>query len=179
VENEFKDLFGDWEPGKERRPLDEGGLGEMENLQPRALNEKEVKVLGVYEHAEPGLGGATQTFVLLQDNQGRRVPIWIGRFEAFAISMAMEGEELDRPMPYDLMKLILERLGASVERVVIDDLWQDTFYAKLTVARNGDAYEIDCRPSDAVNIALRTRAPIYMAEAVIESIQRFRSPEEE
>ena len=172
--DEFKNLFGDWEPGDERRPPDDALTGEPENRAPRALNEKEVKVLGVYEHAEPGAGGSIQTFVLLQDNQGRKVPIWIGRYEAFAISMAMEGEEAERPMTHDLLKIILDRLGGHVERAIIDDLWQETFYAKLTVARNGDIVDIDCRPSDAVAIALRARAPIYMAEDVIESVeQRF------
>ncbi len=174
--NEFKDLFGDWEPGKEGSIPPREGLepqeGEPENRQPRALHEKEVKILGVFEHAETGTPGTGQTFVLLQDNHGRRVPIFIGRFEAFAISMAMEGEEVDRPMTYDLLKLVIDRLGANVERVVIDDLWQDIFYAKITVARNGDIHDIDCRPSDAVNIALRFKAPIYMAEAVIESVEQ-------
>jgi bifunctional DNase/RNase len=178
VGNEFKDLFGDWQPGDERSipPRNEGDplSGEPENRTPRALNEKEVRILGVFEHTlelNPNSAGS-QTFVLLQDNLGRRVPIFIGRPEAFAISMAMESEELDRPMTYDLMKLVIDRLGANVERVVIDDLWQDIFYAKITVARNGDIHDIDCRPSDALNIALRYRAPIYMAEAVIESIEQ-------
>lgn len=174
--NEFKDLFGDWEPRDEQgNPLgdnDDALAGEPENRMPRALNEKEVKVLGVFEHTDPSPGGVNQTFVLFQDNLGRKVPIFIGRFEAYAITMAMEGEELDRPMTYELLKSIVERLGATVERVIIDDLWHDIFYAKLTLNRNGDTYEIDCRPSDAVNIALRCHAPIYMAESVIEAIEQ-------
>ena len=170
MSSDFKDLFGDWEPREPRRPEGDGE-GEPENRQPRSLNEKEVKVLGVFEHADANTG-AGQTFVLLQDNMGRKVPIFIGRFEAFAISMAMENEEVDRPMTYDLLKVLLERLGANIDRVIIDDLWQDIFYAKLSVAKNGDILDIDCRPSDAVNIALRFRAPIYMAEAVIEAIDQ-------
>lgn len=172
---DFKDLFGDWEPREgRRRPGDEPYQGEPENRAPRPLNEKEVKVLGVFEHADPNIPGpgASQIFVLLQDNMGRKIPIFIGRFEALAISMAMEGEEVDRPMTYDLVKVLIERLGANVERVVIDDLWQDIFYAKVTVAKNGDLHDIDCRPSDALNIALRFRAPIYMAEEVIESVEQ-------
>jgi bifunctional DNase/RNase len=167
VSSDFKDLFGDWEPREPRRP-DEG---EPENREPRSLNEKEVKVRGVFEHADTTTG-AGQTFVLLEDNMGRKVPIFIGRFEAFAISMAMEQEEVDRPMTYDLLKVMVERLDATVERVIIDDLWQDIFYAKVGIARNGDIMDIDCRPSDAVNIALRFRAPIYMAESVIEAIDQ-------
>jgi hypothetical protein len=174
VGNEFKDLFGDWEPRDEGRPLNgEEFVPEPENRVPRALNEKEVKVLGVFEHAaEPGLTAGPQTFVLLQDNHGRKVPIWIGRYEAFAISSALEGEQFDRPMTHDLIKLVIEKLGAEVERIIIDDLWQDTFYAKLVVSLNGNTIEIDCRPSDAVAVALRTRAPIYMAESVIDSVEQ-------
>ncbi len=171
--HEFKDLFGDWDP-REGRPSegDDPLSGEPENRVPRSLNEKEVKVLGVFEHSDASGAGNGQTFVLLQDNMGRKVPIFIGRFEAFAISMSMESEEVDRPMTYDLLHGILDRIGANVERVVIDDLWQDIFYAKLTITHGTESYEIDCRPSDAVNIALRSRAPIYMAEAVIESVDQ-------
>jgi bifunctional DNase/RNase len=171
VENDFKDLFGDWEPGRDR--LSENSLdGEQENRSPRSLNEKEVKIIGVYEHTEEGKLDQKQTFVLLQDNKERKVPIWIGRFEAFNISMALDGDQVDRPFTYDLMKLMLDRLEATVERIIIDDLWRDTFYAKVTLSRNGESFEIDCRPSDALNIAVRSRAPIYMAESVIESVEQ-------
>jgi bifunctional DNase/RNase len=173
VGNEFKDIFGDWEPSGEGVPSGSDPLaGEPENRVPRALNEKEVKVVGVYEHAQPGLAGGANTFVLLQDNHGRKVFIFIGRFEAMSISMALEGEETERPMTHDLMKQMLDRLGATIERVIIDDIWQDTFYAKLSLSRNGDTYDIDCRPSDAVALAVRARAPIYMAESVIEASQQ-------
>jgi hypothetical protein len=170
VGNEFKDLFGDWEPGDDPRPSGGHDLGEPENRRPHALNEKEVKVIGVYERPTPG-GANGQTFVMLEDNADRKVPIYIGRFEAFSISQAIEGEELGRPLTYDLMMIMLERLGATVERAVIDDIWQSTFYAKLTVTRGEETFDIDCRPSDAINVALRARAPMYVAEAVIEASQ--------
>jgi hypothetical protein len=171
VGNEFKDLFGDWEPGEEPRPSGGSELaGEPENRVPHALNEKEVKVIGVYERPIPA-SSSGQTFVLLEDSHGRKVPIYIGRFEAFSISQAVAGEQLDRPLTYDLLSTLVERLGATVERAIIDDIWQSTFYAKLTVVRDGASFDIDCRPSDAVNIALRAHAPIYVAEAVIESSQ--------
>jgi hypothetical protein len=83
----------------------------------------------------------------------------------------MEGESVDRPQTYDLAMLIIDKLGASVERATIDDIWQSTFYAKLTLTRDGVSTDIDCRPSDAINLALRARAPIYVAEAVIEASQ--------
>ena len=192
--SDFKDLFGeDWRPqdyeggasekraeGDDPRPLpnslnipDDGEgrpdfTSENENRNPRSLNEKEVRVMGVYMNQEPGL--QAQHFVLLRDNKGRRVPIWVGQFEAWAISYAIDNETADRPLTHDLMKIILDKLGATVDRIIIDDLWRDTFYAKITlVTPDGEYTDIDARPSDAVALALRVHAPIYMAEYVLEA----------
>ncbi len=154
-----------------RRREEEGYTSESENRAPRSLNEKEVKVMGVYMHQEAKL--PAQHFVLLRDNKGRRVPIWVGQFEAWAISFALEGDAPERPMTHDLFKLLLERLGATLERVIIDDLWNETFYAKVGfLTPGGESIEIDCRPSDAIALALRTRAPIYMAENVLDATER-------
>jgi len=182
-EDEFGDILGNEPLQPEDTPegfsprrgdfdglLESEGLPEIENRQPRDLDEKEVKVVGVYEHQEQGLPPAA--FVLLRDNRGRQVLIWIGRFEAYAISLALEGATLDRPMTHDLMKTLLERLGHKVERIVIDDLWQDTYYAKITVTLNGNTIDIDSRPSDAIALALRMKAPIYMAESVLQQAAR-------
>lgn len=146
--------------------MDEGLTSEIENRQPRQLDEKEVKVMGVYEHQEQGMPPAA--FVLLRDSHSRQVLIWIGRFEAYAISVAMEGSSYDRPMTHDLLKIAIDRLGGKVERIIIDDLWQDTYYAKITVSTDTETIDIDARPSDAVALALRAQAPIYMAESVLE-----------
>ncbi|MDR3710397.1 MAG: bifunctional nuclease family protein [Capsulimonadaceae bacterium] len=183
MSSDFKDLFGeDWRPhdtnddpqssGEPITPSDSGKGGaeftsETENQGPRALNEKEVKVSGVYLQQEPGM--PAQHFVLLRDNRGRRVPIWVGPFEAWAISFAIEEQPADRPLTHDLMKILLEKLNATVDRIIIDDLWRDTFYAKITVVTpDGNYLEIDARPSDAIALALRVHAPIYMAEYVLE-----------
>ena len=186
---DFDKLFGDdWQPSEfdaestrlpsfrgpspEDGPSTEGNTSEVENRAPRALNEKEVKVMGVYMHQDQSLP-SPQHFVLLRDNRGRRVPIWVGQFEAWAISFALEGEAPDRPFTHDLIKILLDRLDANVERVIIDDLWNETFYAKIGLTRpGGEALEIDARPSDAIAIALRSRAPIYMAESVLEATVR-------
>jgi bifunctional DNase/RNase len=133
--------------------------------------ELEVRITGVYERQEPGQ--PRYTLVELRDNYGRRVPILIGQFEAFSIALALHGAAPQRPLTHDLMRNILDRLGARVERVVIDDLWRETFYAKifLMVRKNLEdeqEIEIDARPSDAIAIALRFNAPIYMTEAVLE-----------
>ena len=186
---DFDKLFGDdWQPPefdsesgrlpsfRESSPGDipsgEEGTSEVENRAPRSLNEKEVKVMGVYMHQDQNLP-SPQHFVLLRDNRGRRVPIWVGQFEAWAISFALEGEAPDRPFTHDLIKILMDRLDATVERVIIDDLWNETFYAKIGLTRpGGETLEIDARPSDAIAIALRSRAPVYMAESVLEATLR-------
>ncbi len=175
--DDFRDLFK-YRPGDE--PAREGAdsdapdeLAEINNRRPRGLNEKEVKVLGIWGAQDPNNpdGPPKQTFVLLRDNRGRRAPIFIGPFETLAIQMAYENAPPERPLTHDLLKISIERLGGTVERVTIDDLWQSTFYAKITVAqKNAESIDIDARPSDAIALALRTRSPIYMAEHVIEEI---------
>lgn len=149
--------------------IEDGLTSEIENRTPRRIEEKEVEVVGVYEPQDQTLlpGGASSAFVLLRDKQNRQVLIWIGRFEAYAISVVLENITFDRPMTHDLLKNVLERLGGTVERILIDDLWQDTYYAKISVSVNGNVIDIDSRPSDAIALALRTRAPIFMAESVL------------
>lgn len=171
--NDFRDLFGDWRPEDEGRNKPEEFFAEPENRGRRQLNEKEVKVVNVYEATETsGVNTTKTTFVLLRDNFGREFRIFVLPDVAFAISLALENSIPDRPFTHDLMRTIMERLGGTVERVTIDDLWQDTFYAKITLARNGESMDIDARPSDAIAIALRFRAPIYVAESVLEAAQQ-------
>lgn len=182
---DFDKLFGDdWQPqepesvrghgddaGEEARPsfpADPDFTTELENRTPRSLNEKEVKVMNVYAQQEPGV--PPQHFVLLRDNRGRRIMIYVGQFEALAIHQALDGETPERPWTHDLITTIIDRLGATVDRVIIDDLWNETFYAKISLSKpDGTTVEIDSRSSDAIAIAVRARAPIYMAEAVIEA----------
>jgi len=187
VPGDFDKLFDDdWRPqdadpdglASLRNFSTEGGgssmgdlASEPENRKPHSLHEKEVKVMGVYAHQDQGT--IANHFVLLRDNRGRRVPIFVGQFEAFAISVALEGDSPDRPFTHDLIRQMLERLDTSIERVVIDDLWNETFYAKIGLVRvTGETLEIDARPSDAIALALRVRAPIYMAENVLEATIR-------
>jgi uncharacterized protein len=135
---------------------------EVEARRRRELNEKEVRVVGVYEHPQ---GGA---FVLLRDSRGRNLPIWIGQAEALSISLAIEGGSTPRPMTHDLTKLIMDRLEAAIDCVLVDDLYNNVYYAKVTIRQNERQLEIDCRPSDAIAMALRFKAPIYVADAVLE-----------
>ena len=170
--DDFKDLFGDWRPGEEGRDANDEFRSEPENRMRRALNEKEVKIVNVYEAIPDSSGGQTAqppTFVLLRDNRGRELRIYVLHDVALAISLAIESETPDRPFTHDLMKNILERLSVTVDRVTIDDLWQETFYARITLDHNGESLDIDARPSDAIALALRYKAPIYVAEAVLEA----------
>lgn len=178
-DQDFMDQFGkDYDDLLRGGRDSEGSFGwpggsvppEPENRTPRQLDEKEVQVVGVYEHQEQGVLPAARDsyFVLLQDIRGRRVLIWIGRFEAYAISVAIEKHSFDRPMTHDLLKNIIDRLGGRVERILIDDLWQEIYYAKVSVVVGDGVIDIDARPSDAVALALRCNAPIFMAEAVLE-----------
>ena len=153
-------------------PLGDELTSEMENRQPRRIEEKEVKVVGVYEHQEQGAetGFPREAyFVILRDNKARQVLIWIGRFEAYAIEAALERANFIRPMTHDLLKTVVERLGGRVEKILIDDIWHDTYYAKISVSVGDETIDIDARPSDALALALRAEVPIYMDESVLKS----------
>lgn len=92
------------------------------------------------------------------------LPIWIGHAEAWGIAMQLSGVESKRPMTYDLFKQVMDTLQAKIDRVEIIELKEQTFYARLHVMRNGDAYEVDARPSDSIALALKSGAKIYVNE---------------
>lgn len=107
--------------------------------------------------------------VILKDMEDKRaLPIWVGIFEANAIALEMEHVPTPRPMTHDLIKNILEGVSAKVNRVVVNDLKDNTFYAVISLSLNGSEYLIDSRPSDAIALALRMGAPIYVARKVLE-----------
>ena len=110
-----------------------------------------------------------QPIVLLKTADGNRfLPIWIGHPEAAAILMKLQGASTPRPMTHDLLADMLEQLDAEVVRITVTELRENTFYASITVQQNGSEIEIDSRPSDAIAIAVRSDAPIFAAERVIE-----------
>jgi len=125
----------------------------------------EVQIEGVFA-AESN--GSISRFVLLSDGD-RKLPILIGPFEAQAISLPLESTRPDRPMTHDLVRSILDRLNASLDRVVIDDLWNTIYYAKLYIRSATEEIEIDARPSDAIALAVRFDAPIYVADGILEA----------
>jgi hypothetical protein len=107
--------------------------------------------------------------VILKDlAEERALPIWVGIFEANAIALEIENVPTPRPMTHDLIKNILEGLQAKVLRVVVNDLKDNTFYALIFLSVNGNEIAIDSRPSDAIALALRVDAPIYVAQKVLE-----------
>src|ERR1700737_2778471 len=105
--------------------------------------------------------------VILKDLEGKRyLPILIGAFEATAIAFALEGTAVPRPLSHDLMRTLLEALSAKLEQIVIHDIKDSTFFAKLIVRTNGDVQEIDARPSDGIALALRMQAPIFVSDKI-------------
>src|SRR2546426_8603614 len=108
--------------------------------------------------------------VILRDKEGQTVlPIWVGIFEANAIALQIENISTPRPMTHDLLRNVIQDLKASVEKVVVCDLQDNTFYALIYLGLHGDTLAIDARPSDAIALALRTRAPIFVEETVIDN----------
>ena len=129
----------------------------------------EVKVMGIVVDPK-----ASNPVVVLVDLSGQKaLPIWIGVFEAEAISRGLEEVVTLRPMTHDLMKQILDTFQVTVNRVVIHDLKENTFYANLYLSVDGEELIVDSRPSDAIALAVRVKAPIFVAETVIEATKEM------
>lgn len=110
-----------------------------------------------------------QRVVILKEKSAERyLPIWIGAAEADAIAVRLQEVAVARPLTHDLLRSMIESLGAQVTSVVVNDLANDTFYAHIILDVNGRQLEIDSRPSDAIALAVRTRVPIYAEESVLE-----------
>ena len=111
-----------------------------------------------------------QRVVLLKEKMAERyLPIWIGPTEADAIAVKLQGVSVPRPLTHDLLGSVIEALGARADSIVLDDLKNDTFYAKIILLRaDGRQMEVDSRPSDALALALRVGAPIYVEEVVLD-----------
>jgi hypothetical protein len=110
-----------------------------------------------------------QPIVLLKTVDGNKfLPIWIGHPEAAAILMKLQGASTPRPMTHDLLSDVLDQMEAKCEKVSVTELRDNTFFASITISMNGSEMEIDSRPSDALALAVRTSAPIFAADEVIE-----------
>ena len=106
--------------------------------------------------------------ILKEKDSDRYLPIWIGPAEADAISIKLQNVDIARPLTHDLLDSIISTLGASVNFIVVNDLHNDTFYAKIMLSSNGKQLEIDSRPSDAIALAVRVTVPIYVEESVLD-----------
>ena len=111
-----------------------------------------------------------QMIVLKEKAGPRSFPIYIGAAEAWAIDRGLRGEELLRPFTHDLLASVIVSLGGQLERVVVCDLRQDIYYAKLVICRDGRTVEVDARPSDAIALAALVHAPIFVEEHVLEAV---------
>ena len=110
-----------------------------------------------------------QRVVILKEKAtDRYLPIWIGPSEADAIAVKLQSVNVPRPMTHDLMNTIVDALGASVNSIIVSDLKNDTFYAKIIINVDGEQMEVDSRPSDAIALAVRVEAPIYAEEGVLD-----------
>ncbi len=107
--------------------------------------------------------------VILKEVDGERhLPIWIGPFEAEAIAMELQSIPSNRPLPYDLLRSVIGELGAEVRRILITEISNDVFYARIVIDSNGSSVEIDSRPSDAIALAVRVKVPIFVDDSVMD-----------
>ncbi|HUP66315.1 MAG TPA: bifunctional nuclease family protein [Thermoanaerobaculia bacterium] len=116
--------------------------------------------------------------VLKDDEEKVFLPIWVGVFEANAIALQLENIGTPRPMTHDLLRNVIEKIEGKVDRIVISELRDSTFFARIDVSMGGRSVEIDARPSDAIALALRTEAPIFVAQTVLDQAQTI-VPEEQ
>ena len=110
-----------------------------------------------------------QRVVILKEKVAERyLPIWIGPAEADAIAVTLQGVNVPRPLTHDLLCSVIDSLGAKVNSIIVSDLKNDTFYARIVLDVDGEQLDVDSRPSDALALAVRTQVPIYTEEAVLE-----------
>ena len=150
------------------------------------MDKVQCEILGL--SSSSSTGGAF-ALVLKEINGNRRLPIIIGSFEAQAIALEIDGYKPQRPLTHDLLKNVIDSLGGSIIEVIIDELKENTFYSKIILEVSAITNEIDSRPSDAIALAVRTQAPIYVSESVMKiasfipasesEILNFESEEEE
>ena len=118
-----------------------------------------------------------QYVVVLEDKEKTRlVPIWIGVSEGNAIALEMNGEKFPRPLTHDLMINILTSLGAKIEKVVVNDIKDNSYFAQISIKLNGKAFEIDARPSDSLAMAVRVKCPIYIDDKVLAKCPLIEKP---
>ena len=106
--------------------------------------------------------------ILKEKSTDMFLPIWIGPAEADSIAVKLQDLSVPRPLTHDLLNIVITTLGGSVSHIVVSELLNDTFYAKINIQLNGNTFEVDSRPSDALALAVRVKVPIYVEDAVME-----------
>jgi bifunctional DNase/RNase len=148
---------------KEKEELKSESEGESEGKKAKSSKIKMIVATVVVDNITQ-----TPAVVLKEENGERFLPIWIGINEANAIMMELESIKFERPLTHDLIKNIFSTLGIKLKKIEVSDLKHSTYYATLYIEHNGKEYEIDSRPSDAIAIALRVGADIYVDEIVFD-----------
>ena len=106
--------------------------------------------------------------ILKEKDSDRYLPIWIGPAEADAIAVRLQDVQVARPLTHDLLRSIIDQLGGAIEYIIVNDLSNDTFFARIMLQVDGKSMEVDCRPSDAIALAVRAQVPIFAEESVLE-----------
>jgi hypothetical protein len=141
----------------------------------RGVEMTEMKVAGVALDSKTNM-----PIVILKDKKGEKIlPIWVGLFEAQAILFGLEGIRFPRPFTHDLLKNVIENLGAKVNRIVINALRDNTYFAQISLTVDSSCILVDSRPSDAIALALRTSSPIYVSEPVLNAATMPQRPIDE
>lgn len=122
----------------------------------------------VIESIRVSLMNYQRVVILKEKSTDRYLPIWIGPAEADAIAVRLQEVQVARPLTHDLLRSVIESLGAAVQYIVVNDLANDTFYARIIMNVDGRTLEIDSRPSDAIALAVRAQVPIYAEESVLD-----------
>lgn len=118
-----------------------------------------------------------QCVLVLEETEGPRLlPVWIGLYEGGSIGMALAGQKFPRPLTHDLFLEAVERLGAALDRVVITELKDSTFFAEIHLKRDGETLVVDARPSDSIALAVRRNTPIFVADEVFEACPELLKP---
>jgi uncharacterized protein len=134
-----------------------------------SAHQKEWAVIEVFvESIRVNMTNYRRVVMLKEKTSPRYLPIWIGHFEADAIAIPMQNVPVSRPLTHDLLGTVIQSLGAKLTEVVINQLADETFYAKLILDADGRHVEVDSRPSDAIALAIRSKVPIYVEDSVLD-----------
>ncbi len=132
----------------------------------------------VVESVRVSVATENRVVVLKEKSADRFLLIWIGPLEAWAIASVLQGVSMSRPYTHDLLKVLVDEMGGKVSQVVVNDLKDDTYYARIIIDANGRHVEVDSRPSDAIALAVRVKAPIFVEERVLDSAALVAESEE-